>query len=284
MDTLKAHLGSLPLNGGLGGSPGWRPRLSAPELLWDLGSAPTPAGIPFSYCHGGASGRCLGAPFLPGWSNLSKSSEAPMKFTPDRGAMCQPVSEPPGIRWAWGAQISSAGDMRAEQGLRGPPHCGQSAGSQLPTSTTTLRLVLQFRGNRCHNALAPSQAGPRPSPGFHTGAGSRAGCFSNLSPTSRAEWLHPCCSRTRHRLLAPSPKPASQGCSLSHFSPGPSQCWSGHKALCGQNIPRSDRKAELLHSRPLGTPPWAGAGAPGLCLPPEDTRPHRQLRVQTPRG
>ena len=220
MDTLKAHLGSLPLNGGLGGSPGWRPRLSAPELLWDLGSAPTPAGIPFPYCRRGASGRCLGVPFLPGWSNLSKSSEAPTKFTPDRGAMCQPVSEPPGIRWAWGAQTSSAGEMRAEQGLRGPPRRGQSAGSQLPTSTTTLLLVLQFRGDPCHNALAPSQAGPWPSPGFHTGVGSRAGCFSNLSASSRAEWLHPCCSRTRHRLLAPSPKPASRGCSLSHFSRG----------------------------------------------------------------
>lgn len=59
-------------------------------------------------------------------------------------------------------------------------------------------------------------------------------------------------SRTRHRLPAPSPKPASQGCSLGHLFQGPSQCWSSHEAPRGQDVPRSDREAERLPCPPPG--------------------------------
>lgn len=59
-------------------------------------------------------------------------------------------------------------------------------------------------------------------------------------------------SQTRHRLPAPSPKPASQGCSLDHLFQGPSQRWSSHEAPRGQDVPRSDGEAEFLPCPPPG--------------------------------
>lgn len=161
-----------------------------PEPLWRLGSAPTPLGLPLPPCRlwqvsGGALPPRVERPV----KQLRGSYRQRSRLI--RGAMCQPVSEPAGIRWAWGAQISSAGEVRAEQGLRGPPRRRQSPGSQLPTSTTAPHLVLRSRGDPAHDELTPSQAGPRPSLGFRTGAGSQGGCSSDLSPTSWAAWLHP---------------------------------------------------------------------------------------------
>ena len=162
--------------------------------------------------------------------------------------MCQPVSEPARIRWAWGAQISSTGEVRAEQGLRGPLRRRQSAGSQLQTSTTALHLVLRSRGEPAHDALTPPQSGPRPSVGLRTGAARQVGCSSDLVPTSWAEWLHPRWFSDQ----AQDPGPISQTCFPRLLSQGPSPCWSSHEAPRGQDVPRSDREAERLPCPPPG--------------------------------
>lgn len=197
----------LPLTGGGQGQPRLKARLSAPELLWDLGSAPTPPGLPFPHCR---VWQVSGGALLPRVERPVRQLRGSYRQRSHliRGAMCQPVSEPAGIRWAWGAQIFSAGEVRAEQGLRGPPCRRQSAGSQLPTSTTALHLVLRSRGDPARDALTPPQAGPRPSLGVHTGAGSQVGCSSDLIPTSWAEWLHPRWFSDQ----AQAPGPISQTC------------------------------------------------------------------------
>ena len=180
-------------------------------------------------------------------------------------------------RWGGEGRTGPKGPSPPRAERRQPaPHLDHSSPPRPPPSARSFSL----EGTRPMMHLPHPKQVPGPAWGSirELGGGSQAGCFSNLSPTSQAEWLHHSWFSDQEQ----APGPISQACSLGHFSQGPSRCWSSHEAPCGQNIPGSDREAELLHGRPLGTPPWAGAGAPGLS----PTRRHRtrQLHVQTPRG
>lgn len=98
MDTLKAHLDGIPLYGGSGGSPSWRPRLGVWSCCGTQAQQPPPPRVLSPHCWEGTAGRCLGLPFRPGWRDWSKSSGPPA----DKGHA-----------WAWGRVPAESPGIRA---------------------------------------------------------------------------------------------------------------------------------------------------------------------------
>lgn len=235
-------------------------------------------GLPFPYCRGCASG-VWGVPFLPGGATCQELQRLlQQRSCLIIGAMCQPVSEPrgsdgPGVlrpqRWEVRGRTGPKGPSPPKAERRQPaPHATTAPPPQPSPSAWSFSLGDPVP----RDALAHPKQVPGPAWGSIRELGGREPSRllpSNLSPTSQAGGYIILGSRTRNRLLAPSPKPA-----LLATSPRDLLRWSGHEAPVWSEHPYLDQTAKLSScSRPLGTPPWAGAGGSWLVSHQETPHP-----------